>query len=178
MQVQTFKAYDFGRYLQNIPRRFDGSHQNSPEKGCKNEKEIQGFYRNPPQVASKLKCHDLSSSSIENIEEAVTINPKFYKKCGCPSVLIVDDQYINRYIIKQFCSKYAIPCALAEDGHQAVETIKQEYIKHCCDGITLVLMDLNMPVLGGIEATKQIMKLKQEFKMTGDIKIVAVTAFP
>ena len=93
-------------------------------------------------------------------------------------MLIVDDQYINRYIIKQFCSKYDIPCALAEDGHQAVEAIKQEYIKHCCDGITLVLMDLNMPVLGGIEATKQIMKLKQEFKMTGDIKIVAVTAFP
>jgi CheY-like chemotaxis protein len=38
-------------------------------------------------------------------------------------------------------------------------------------------MDLNMPVLGGIEASKIIMKQKMEC-VNPNLKIVAVTAFP
>ena len=39
-------------------------------------------------------------------------------------------------------------------------------------------MDLNMPILDGIEATKQIVQFKEEFKITKELTIVAVTAFP
>ena len=35
-----------------------------------------------------------------------------------------------------------------------------------------------MPVLGGVEATKQIVQLIHEFKIIKELKIVAVTAFP
>lgn len=39
-------------------------------------------------------------------------------------------------------------------------------------------MDLNMPVLGGIEASKIILEDKQQHHISQDTKIVAVTAFP
>ena len=39
-------------------------------------------------------------------------------------------------------------------------------------------MDLNMPVLGGIEASQSICELKMQGKINEDLKIVAVTAFP
>ena len=35
-----------------------------------------------------------------------------------------------------------------------------------------------MPILDGIEATKQIVQFKEEFKITKELTIVAVTAFP
>ena len=33
---------------------------------------------------------------------------RFKKIWGCPSILIVDDQYINRFIIHQYAEKYSI----------------------------------------------------------------------
>ena len=39
-------------------------------------------------------------------------------------------------------------------------------------------MDLNMPVLGGVESSKAIMELKNRGLVNQDLKIVAVTAFP
>ena len=88
------------------------------------------------------------------------IDPIFLKNCKCAGILVVDDQYINRFIIVQFCQKYNIPCDEAGDGKQAVDKIKAAAAKPCCKGYSLVLMDLNMPVMGGIEATMKIIELK------------------
>jgi hypothetical protein len=54
-----------------------------------------------------------------------SIDPKFKKKCGCPGILIVDDQYMNRFIVQQYCAKYSVECFAAEDGKEAVECVSQ-----------------------------------------------------
>jgi CheY-like chemotaxis protein len=41
----------------------------------------------------------------------------------------VDDQYINRFIIKQFCDKYGIISMQAEDGQEAIDIVKEESTK-------------------------------------------------
>jgi signal transduction histidine kinase/CheY-like chemotaxis protein len=105
------------------------------------------------------------------------IHPKFKKKCCCPSILIVDDQYINRFIIKEFWDKFEIKYSEASDGQEAVNVVLYESGKSWCRGFELILMDLNMPVLGGIEASEIIMKQKKEC-VNPNLKIVAVTAFP
>ena len=106
------------------------------------------------------------------------INPIFKKPCGWPSVLIVDDQFINRFIIKQFCIKYNIQNQEAEDGMKALERIEVQSKKKWWNGFELVLMDLNMPILGGVEASRNIMEQKKKGTINEGMKIVAVTAFP
>ena len=115
------------------------------------------------------------------------IDPKFLKLCGCPSILIVDDQFINKYIIEQYCAKYKVPCSTAEDGLEAVKQVKEAAIKDWWEGFHLILMDLNMPYLGGIEATKLIIESQSRFEASQDLAIIgnipniksfiAVTAF-
>lgn len=55
--------------------------------------------------------------------------------------------------------------------------IKRAAAAPCCKGYQLILMDLNMPVMGGIEATVEINQLKDNRELPLSLKIVAITAF-
>jgi CheY-like chemotaxis protein len=126
------------------------------------------------EVKSILKSRP-RSKSISG--QQPKINPLFQKECGCPGILVVDDQYINRYIILQYAEKYDINWAEAEDGLEAVNMVKEAARKMWCRGFHLILMDLNMPLMGGIEASKEILKLKSELQTSPNLSIIAVTAF-
>ena len=79
------------------------------------------------------------------------------------TVLIADDEEYNRFLIKSIFKKWNI-------GYKEVET-GSEVINAALKGnFDLILMDLNMPEINGIEAAKTILR-----KIPG-AKIVAVTA--
>ena len=78
-------------------------------------------------------------------------------------VLIVEDNTNLLMIFKMILSD-EFETFEAENGLEAIE----QYKKHAPD---LVLMDILMPEMDGIEATKEIMKINPE------AKIVAVTAY-
>ena len=109
--------------------------------------------------------------------DTVEIQPMFKKACGWASILVVDDQYINRFIIVKYAEKYGIIWDEAEDGEEAVIKWKQAGEKNWWKGYNLVLMDLNMPIMGGIESTIEIIKWKQNHMVSQWIEIIAVTAF-
>ncbi len=78
-------------------------------------------------------------------------------------VLIVEDRDIIRDSIKLFFlkSKKIRIIGEASDGKEAIEMIK----KHNYD---IVLMDINMPNLNGIEATKKIVTINPRIKILGN----------
>ncbi|MEF3192164.1 MAG: response regulator, partial [Campylobacterales bacterium] len=81
-------------------------------------------------------------------------------------VLIVDDEKINRQILRLLVLKSNYPpieVVEAENGEEAVAIVKK-------GGIDLVLMDIMMPLMSGIEATKQIKKYRH------DLMVIAVSA--
>ena len=84
------------------------------------------------------------------------------------NVLVVDDNMINRLLINKVISKWGATIEYAENGLEAVE--KVEANPH----FDVVLMDIHMPIMGGIEAT-QIIRAKDEayFKQ---LPIIALTA--
>lgn len=143
-----------------------------------NEASLNSNYQTPSKEDNPDAKYEPSIGHYDSIFKDTSIQPHYIKDCGCPSILIVDDQYINRFIIQQFCDKYGIRWTQAEDGQEAIDVIKEEHTKACCNGIKLVLMDLNMPVLGGIEAAKKIRILQRKREISRDLTIVAVTAFP
>jgi CheY-like chemotaxis protein len=84
------------------------------------------------------------------------------------NVLVVDDNQINRLLINKILTKWGAKADFAENGVQAVDKIEssQKY--------DVVLMDIHMPEMGGLEAT-QIIRSKSEpyFKQ---LPIIALTA--
>lgn len=83
-------------------------------------------------------------------------------------VLVVDDNNINRLLINKVLSKWGVSVDFAENGLQAVEKIEGDR------RFDAVLMDVYMPEMGGIEATR-VIRAKEDayFK---DLPIIALTA--
>ena len=87
---------------------------------------------------------------------------------GCqlkPKILVVDDQKANRELVKTALGELGYEIVEAENGQEAVEIAKKEKPD-------IILMDIAMPVMNGIEACR---KLKSDLE-TFDIPIVMVTA--
>jgi len=84
------------------------------------------------------------------------------------NVLVVDDNQINRLLINKVLSKWGATIDFAENGLEAVAKIegKADY--------DVVLMDIHMPVMGGLEAT-EIIRSKGEAYFQ-QLPIVALTA--
>jgi len=80
-------------------------------------------------------------------------------------VLVVDDKDMNLYIARGMLSLYGLQIDTARSGHEAIEKIKYNVYD-------LVLMDLIMPRMDGMETTRKVRKLKGEYKK---LPIVALT---
>ena len=64
-------------------------------------------------------------------------------------VLVVDDHPVNRRVIRLFLEPFECELIEAENGQQALDTLDRE-------PVDLVLMDVNMPVMDGLEATRRL----------------------
>ena len=84
-------------------------------------------------------------------------------------VLIVDDNDFNRELVKDILEDEDITVYEAENGSSAIELLESEQ----ADDIDVVLMDMRMPGMDGIETTK-IIRTKNG-KCT-EVPIIAMTA--
>ncbi|MBI9086477.1 MAG: response regulator [Desulfobacterales bacterium] len=84
------------------------------------------------------------------------------------SVLLVDDNRMNRLIARRLMEKIGYHVDTAEDGLKAIDQLKR-YQYH------VVLMDMEMPKMDGLEATRQIRK-PDSGVLNPAISIIAVTA--
>jgi CheY-like chemotaxis protein len=68
---------------------------------------------------------------------------------GPPKTLVVEDSVSMQFLIEAIFQNLDIPITIVENGREAVERTGEE-------AFDLVFMDLQMPVMGGVEATRQI----------------------
>lgn len=81
-------------------------------------------------------------------------------------ILLVDDDLPNTFALSSVLNKYGLDITLAENGQMALEKLDS------AESIDLVLMDIMMPVMDGLEATKKIRAQKKY----SQLPIIALTA--
>jgi len=77
--------------------------------------------------------------------------------------LIVDDNRINQIVTQRILEKRKFNCEIANNGYEAIDKLKE-------GNFDVVLMDVNMPGMDGMETTQEIRKFNKE------IPIIALTA--
>jgi CheY-like chemotaxis protein len=82
-------------------------------------------------------------------------------------ILVVDDIYINRLLLKEIVKKFCTGYFEAQNGKEAIDILVRE-------DIDVVLMDIEMPVMNGIETTKYIREFLSPTKK--NTPIIALTA--
>lgn len=81
-------------------------------------------------------------------------------------VLVAEDNKTNQMLIKILLDEMGIDYKVVDDGKEAVQAFLDE-------DFDLILMDINMPKMDGIEATQQIRKANKD---TNTVPIIALTA--
>lgn len=76
-----------------------------------------------------------------------------------PRVLIVDDNEFNRLVLAEFLNREGIEFDEAINGEAAVRIVEE--MNRGYDGYRLVVMDCQMPVMDGWEATQQILRMAE-----------------
>lgn len=79
-------------------------------------------------------------------------------------ILVAEDYEINRILISELLSQFKIDYSFAINGQEAVDKVKN-------NSYDLILMDINMPIMNGMEATQIIRN-----DLGANIPIVALTA--
>ena len=84
------------------------------------------------------------------------------------NVLVVDDNQINRILVNKVLQKWGVQVDYAENGQEAVDKIVANM------NYDVVLMDVHMPIMGGLEAT-QIIRAKTDAYFQ-QLPVIALTA--
>ncbi len=80
------------------------------------------------------------------------------------NILLVEDNKLNVRLISSLFSENNLKLDVAENGHEGIEKLKQAHFD-------IILMDMEMPVMDGYEATTVI-----RTKLNNNIPIIAMTA--
>ncbi len=90
---------------------------------------------------------------------------KLLKQINDVNILLVEDNKTNQTIIQGLLEKSNIALDIASNGQEAIEIFKKDSAKY-----SLILMDIQMPILDGYKTTQQIREINKQ------IPIIALTA--
>ncbi|SHO80496.1 BarA sensory histidine kinase (= VarS = GacS) [hydrothermal vent metagenome] len=122
-----------------------------------------------PVTVTKLKgALQNTSTKIEHVEES--INEEAVKQATIfnAKILVAEDNIINQKLIKHVLSEHGMDIDLANNGLEAFE-------KRRNGAYDLIFMDIQMPVMDGLEATREIINYEKD-EQIDHIPIVALTA--
>ncbi|MBR0545506.1 MAG: response regulator [Treponema sp.] len=101
---------------------------------------------------SSIKLFEEINSIKENSENTTKKQTELPQIAEGMKILVTDDHPVNRKILVEFLKKFGAAVYEAENGEAAIKMIREH------SEIQVVFMDIQMPVLSGIETTKILRK--------------------
>jgi len=122
----------------------------------------------PHEEIKEREDSGTSSRRILNEKKSLVRN------CKCKSLLLVDDDPSLRVVLRSYSHKCFMECDEAENGARAIEKVKYKMSNECCKWYQFILIDLEMPVINGLQASEII---KEELKAIpeNETKIILVS---
>jgi len=105
----------------------------------------------------------LSDDGLETDDKSQRL-PTAYGK----QILVVEDNVVNQLVITSMLEHYGVELIIADNGQLGVDAFKE-------DRPDLILMDVSMPVMNGLDATAAIREYEQSVD-NGHCPIIALTA--
>ena len=125
---------------------------------------IDGVLQKP---CSPTQLFEMINSALEQdkaLAHGVVIESPSFEELN---VLVVEDNKINQTIIRKLLSNEGINSVIAGNGEECLARLEQQ-------DFDLVLMDIQMPIMDGVEATKRIRSHQDE--RVAKLPIIALTA--
>ena len=105
-------------------------------------------------------------ASVSDIEKSsLPIEELIAARFGGSRILLVEDEPINQEVGTELLAIAGLQAEVVADGAEALEKVRN-------NDYALVLMDMQMPVMGGVEATQAIRRMPGK----ADLPILAMTA--
>ena len=126
-----------------------------------------------PKTSSVAMTNPFDLTSTGQVEvqspNAASTRPESTTIALSQRVLVAEDSEVNRFIVKELLATLGITPVIVNDGAAAVTAFEQgEY--------DVILMDIQMPVMDGIEATERILTMQQESGRNPNCKIIGLSA--
>jgi len=122
----------------------------------------------PVNLTKTLKALDVlydADKSIETVKPPLD-NPDI--KFSNLHVLVAEDNAINQKLIQHVLNDFGLTVTLVDNGMEALESRQRE-------AYDMIFMDIQMPVMGGIDATKAILEYEEQ-QRKHHVPIIALTA--
>ncbi|HIP26556.1 MAG TPA: response regulator [Flavobacteriaceae bacterium] len=128
-------------------------------------KKIDKILHKPVNLTRTLKSLEVLKIVKQKIP---TKRKNLNKKFNNINALVAEDNAINQKLMKSVLNRFGMNVTLVTNGEEALNSRKDnEY--------DIIFMDIQMPVMGGVEATKNILSFEESSKQK-HIPIVALTA--
>ena len=124
-----------------------------------------GHYKKPSNsTPTNIKKRRTTTCAAEN-------QPYLSKQNNCVDdveicrILIADDNTLNRYVLKALLKRHKLNSIEAANGKEAVILIDRYIKANTLDELSLVFMDLQMPVMNGIESVISIKAMCEKMRV-------------
>ncbi|WP_017930257.1 hybrid sensor histidine kinase/response regulator [Robiginitomaculum antarcticum] len=126
--------------------------------------------KNPPASQETRDTPVNTSDRSEKTQIFASVNSNANKDVDISrlTVLVAEDNQINQLVVRSLLEPKIAEMIIADDGQAAIEILKTRHVD-------VILMDIHMPIMDGIEAT---LAIRNSGAPYADTKIIALTADP
>jgi CheY-like chemotaxis protein len=91
-------------------------------------------------------------------------------------IMIVEDNLINQKVLSRQLIRLGHSVTLANHGMECVELLRRSrFCNEAGQGLSVILMDIEMPVMDGMACAREIRKMQEDGLVRGHVPIIAIT---